>query len=405
MTFIKNATDATHVVVPEGHLVRGYDLLPEPQVQRCEGGLVIGHFGFGGDDADEVFDVVHMAASELDRLGTEGSTVTLVAAPLTVSGLFLPELPATITIQQGVAWTVRQDGLWSVLQDAALRKRLLSEFDRSPFKRQWLVVDSTWRSDPDFEDALRALGVKFVQSSGAHPFLLQVSRPDGLCVCGFVDQELVPAPPGGPRPLLRSTRLPSRILQEFTLPTTSDSFYEQLMARRSPLVFLVGGGGKRPLLMGFPEAPGPHLPVFSDLRSAQRTAKETGLEPGTYGLGALDARELFRWAKDDRFGLALGAFPDEGGVRYIVLDVSRTDPRGSAAASASASASATKRTESPRRASRSSLLAVAIVALLGLTDLGLMFTTADRAVMRLCMVMFLLLALAGFIAHRRFGGA
>jgi hypothetical protein len=395
MTFF---TSTTELVVPEGHRVCGYELSLEPRVHRCEGGLVVAHFGLGGDDPEEVFEVVQSAATELQRFGATRSTITFVDTPTALSDLFSATPPATRTVRSAVAWTVCQDGLQSVLQDTTLRQRLISELHHLPAERQWFVVDPSWGSETEFEDGLQALEIDLFQTPGDRPFLFEVLRPDGQRVCGFVGRELVPAAPRGPRPLIRSTRLRRSILDACAARGPDAAFYRELLSREFPLVFLVDAAGKQARTMTFHRTAGRQLPVFADLRSAERTAKEIGLKPGTYGYGALGPRELFRWARESRFGVILGAFEDEGGVRYLRLDLSCTAPQ------AEGPESAAKRTEAlslpARPGPRRSLLAAAIVALLLMTDLGLMFTVHDQTVLRVCLVLLLPLVIAAYVVRR-----
>jgi hypothetical protein len=70
-------------------------------------------------------------------------------------------------------------------------------------------------------------------------------------------------------------------------------------------------------MMQWPGEDCPLLPVYPDLESLNRTARELGRSPLSFAVGALKPSELFAWASQGRFGLALGVFPREGAVRYL----------------------------------------------------------------------------------------
>ena len=72
-------------------------------------------------------------------------------------------------------------------------------------------------------------------------------------------------------------------------------------------------------MMSWPGASAPLLPVYGDLASAERAAHETGRGPHSYLIAGLTPRALFEWARQARFGIAIGVYPKSGQVRYLAI--------------------------------------------------------------------------------------
>jgi hypothetical protein len=312
--------NASSIVVPAGHFVTVYKAQPEPCVQACATGLILAHFGFGGDDPEEIIGAFEKVGMDLESKRAAPPTTHFVHEPRVISDLFAPKIPATQEVRGGVVWTVCQDGLWPMLQDQTRTNKLLSCFRRLSFTRQWLITDDQWRVHSTLHSSLKELGIGVYQSAPADPFLIEVRRPDGLCIYGFVVRNLIPAPSGGPRPLFRAPRL-RRLLLEATAHGATGSFYEELLARKSLLLFSVGMN-KAPYMMSWAGEKSPLLPVFADLGSIDRTARELGRSPQSFGIAGLDPKELFDWAFKNQFGIAMGVFPDRGKVQYLKVGVS-----------------------------------------------------------------------------------
>jgi hypothetical protein len=309
--------NADNVIVPEGHSVTAWVARPTPGIECSGAGLVLAHFGLGGDDPDEIFGLVDATITELERKG-ESSKTEFVDDAQSIGDLFVPAKPKTRDVGLCVMWTVRQDGLAATLHNPALGKLLVERLGRAAFVRQWVVVDEQWRRDDAFESALRALEIEIVHSTSTGPFLVEVWRPDGRCICGLVRSQPNAAAPGGARSLHRAPRLRRHLLEALSRGA-STSFYDELLAREFPLLFFADAN-RAPRMMGWPGQASPFLPVLPDLASLHRASQELGLAPGSFAVAALRPRELFQWASQSSFGVALGVYADEGQVRYLALD-------------------------------------------------------------------------------------
>jgi hypothetical protein len=314
-----SSTQPESVSVPDGHAVTIYAVRSTPCIEASAMGLLLAHLGFGGDDPAEVLELVGRAVAELEKKRSDPPTMLFVDETSQVSDLFEPATPKSRELGIGIVWTVCQDGLLPVLENATQKERLLEHFRAASFAQQWLIVDDQWRTDEAFESELRSLNISLLQWDPSGPFLAEVRRPDGRCLCGFVTRKLVAAAEGKARPLHRAPLLRSRLL-DAVAHGASPSFYEELLARHSPLLFFADAN-RAPRMMTWPDVDTPFLPVFADLPSANRAASELGMEPGTVGIGALPARKMIAWASNAKFGIALGVYPDEGKVLYLVLDV------------------------------------------------------------------------------------
>ena len=311
--------DLSNVVVPVGHLVKTYDAQPEPSVEATSTGLLLAHLGYGGDDPDEAMSLCDEVYAQLGRTKENPPITQFVTSPRAVSDLFVPNVPVTRGIRGGVVWTARRDALTAVLEDSAARARLFSKFQELSPTPQWFIVDDEWTAGDGPLAHLRSLGLEVIRTEAGAPFLVEVRRSDGLTIAGFV---------GGPphfgaantsrQPLVRAPRL-RRVLLAAMANGVSPSFYEELRSRKSLLLFFVIAD-RTPGMTQWPGDNGVWLPVFADLQSLHRTARDLGKRPQSYGVGGLPSRELFAWAQN-KFGLALGVFPDGGPVRYLKMDV------------------------------------------------------------------------------------
>jgi hypothetical protein len=118
------------------------------------------------------------------------------------------------------------------------------------------------------------------------------------------------------RPLARAPRLRRLTLE--AIDGSKRSLFAELRARQEPLVFFVEG--RTPHMMRWPGEPRAFLPVFGDLRSLDRMARETGMQARNVGVAAMRPSELLAWAHKDGLPVVLGVFPDQGAVQYLKID-------------------------------------------------------------------------------------
>jgi hypothetical protein len=297
-----------------------WGLQPTAGVYGAGQGLIVAQFGAGTDDPDEVMQVVDRALHDFVERGADPSRppTHFVRRATHLAELFAPATPETEEIRDGIVWAVGPQGLWPILRDRAQTERLLGAFRRASSAGQWLIVDDQWAAEDAFESELRALGIEMLQAAPGQPFLAEVRRPDERRLCGFVARPPVPSSRGGARPLARAPLL-RRLLLNAVMHGDTSAVYDELLARTAGLAFFVGPD-RGAQTMQWPGEPSPLLPVYADLESLYRTARELGRSPQSFAVGSLRAPELFAWASQNRFGLALGVFPDEGAVRYLRVD-------------------------------------------------------------------------------------
>jgi hypothetical protein len=75
-----------------------------------------------------------------------------------------------------------------------------------------------------------------------------------------------------------------------------------------------------PPMMSWPSERVPILPVFGDLQALDRAGRELGLPRQRTGVAALRPTELFAWAREWRFAVALGVYPDDGLAKYMKVE-------------------------------------------------------------------------------------
>ncbi len=313
-------TDRSNVVVPEGHSVVVYDAAAEPAVQRTESGLVLAHFGVGGDDPDEIFGVAEKADALLRSLPSTSPAIHFARTPRSLSKVFAPASVDTLEVRAGVVWTARQDGLATVLDVPALAERLLAVWQRLSFAHHWLAVaDDSWSPTPALDGGLRSAQVGVFRSAANDPVLVEVRRPDGLCIHGFVGQAPTISTAVAPaRPLARAPRL-RRLLLDAVSGGATGPLFQELRGRQTPLVFFVDKRGVPPT-MKWPGEAEPFLPVFGDLRALDRAGRELGAPPQGLAVAAMRPTELSAWARKAGLRVVLGVYPDEGAVRYLKVD-------------------------------------------------------------------------------------
>src|SRR5258706_9856804 len=128
-------SNVASVTVPAGHYVTLYRMEASPRGVRAGSGLVLAHFGPGGDDPDEI-DAIFTEALECAR--ATPNAIHFARDAYALSDLFMPAKPSLLDAQGAIAWTVREDGL-AAIRDGANVDALVARFERVALA-QWLVV-------------------------------------------------------------------------------------------------------------------------------------------------------------------------------------------------------------------------------------------------------------------------
>ena len=88
------------------------------------------------------------------------------------------------------------------------------------------------------------------------------------------------------------------------------ALYRELVAREAPLLLITdleGGASLRSWPGGITA-----LVAYDDRDAVLTTAREMGIELGTFGIAAMPPRTLFEWAGSQGWTVALNAFRDDG---------------------------------------------------------------------------------------------
>jgi hypothetical protein len=303
--------------VPEGHSVTTHGLALETSVSVGASGLVVAHLGSLGDD----FDRIETSFDRVDELlETTQRVARILSETRPLSLLMQPDPVETNRAIGAIVWTSCLDGLDAALSDSVARERLLGRFRKLSEHPQWLILGAAWTHGLALLQQLQSIGIVVQQAIDRQPCLFEIQRPDEPCIAAFHMQPLAQAAaPAIRAPLYRADRLRRRIA-EVTEPRMFPKFFEQLLARRFPLLFFCTDA-TTPSLMQWPGQAAPLLPVFADLESWSRAAVELGHDPMKIIRAQLEARELFAWADKQKFGVAFGHYPaDSAMVRYLPLD-------------------------------------------------------------------------------------
>ena len=86
-------------------------------------------------------------------------------------------------------------------------------------------------------------------------------------------------------------------------------FYQELVKREFPLLFLINPKTRAASLMSWPDL-GTALPVFTDRSSLERTASSLGIQKEDFAFAVMTPKELLAWAAEREYPLAFNAFRD-----------------------------------------------------------------------------------------------
>lgn len=304
------------VVVPDGHAVVIHPAPEAPAVTVSPVGVVLAHFGHGGDDPDELISLLE-AVKRASTTAAPGRSRGWVGASVTLADLFAAEDPVVSVEGPALVCTIREGGLHA-LRDAGARAAFETWY-RSvlPLRPVFAVVGRPSLEDPGWS-CLAALDASLSHVENAHEVYVEVLRPNGITYCGLVGEspqsvELAPPAEG---PLVRAPRYARQLLAAMKSGGNAPAFAALRSLRAAGFLAGTDGGVA---MMSFPSLRVPMLPVFGDLASLARMAQETGRLPGTYAFGGLPPTKLFAWARSQGFGLALGAYRDDGKVMYLPM--------------------------------------------------------------------------------------
>lgn len=95
-------------------------------------------------------------------------------------------------------------------------------------------------------------------------------------------------------------------------------FYNELIKREFPLLFLVNPETRAASLMNWPDL-GTALPVFADRASLERTASGLGIQKDDFAYAVMTPKELLAWAAEREYPLAFNAFRDSNQAPVYVF--------------------------------------------------------------------------------------
>jgi hypothetical protein len=305
------------VTVPEGFKVRYWKVLPAKGVYETPGGLVIGSFGYVGDDFAGTQTVFQLLRERRSQRQT-----TLIDQEVSLSHSFSSwQTLETRAVEGPIVWTAHADGLSWLLADAHAREQLIAGFQRFRGRPQWLALEAL--PPAELRSLLVGTGVSLRFSSPQHHFLVEIDGPDGRTLTSVLGGAPSMAQPSDVaalkgRPMLAARSLVSQLDTLGTLAAVVDA----LLAHPAALVVRSDLEGQVPAVT-FPQFSEPLLPVYPDTATwmrADRELRELGPQAttGTMGMAQFEPRELLEWARDLDTGLALGWYASaEAPIKYL----------------------------------------------------------------------------------------
>lgn len=311
---------SSFTTVPSGYAVTTHHPSRDPCVVTGSGGLLIAQLGYVGDDYELVSELCEQVGAALRQVPCRAE---VVAAAQSLSQLLAPSAVPRVPVDGGIVWSTWEDGLSAMLNDPSGFKRfeqLLLKFSGHP---QWLVLNTSWPGSADSLAALNASGIRVVRSIPSSPFLVEVKQPTGEWLSAF-STEAMPPPAGvgsQPQRLFRAPRLRRLLLaQSAQTDATIRALLSELSERRHPFLFFANAD-RVAMMMQWANHAALILPVYPDAETVQHlliNMKES--ERASVGAVPIEPHQLWEWALDAGFLVALGVCNANGHAGYRLLD-------------------------------------------------------------------------------------
>ncbi len=360
----------TGLTVPEGHRVGVHRMGPLPYVGRCDGGAWLAHQGLGSDELD----------LELGRMLEEVEALACGPRPRVAlasfeggfAGLFQPSSPEVLDRPGELVWTFDAAALAgapdapTIVQELLRRVHALRVRAAPALSQTAFLADLASPRARAIADLLLGLGI---QVRLADPIegavLVEVHRPDGMILTALAGSAYWPAEApdayprnvnqekdlaeqqGAPERLQRIREQELAYLEKRLAPAQGEpkisvvkraprlrrlllavadgsgadaarALEEELLRREVPLLVFVDPATKASSLSSFPRGV-VALSVYGDESSFLRTARDLGMNPGSFAMAAMPPRDLFAWAAGHGWGVALNAFRAPDRPIYIPI--------------------------------------------------------------------------------------
>lgn len=279
-------------------------MLPSRYVARSPGGILIGSFGYVGDDFGAVEATFQALNAQLSAPNAEPQA-EILDETVRLSTCFREAYgPKTRSLRGPIVWTASLDGLSWALADGRTRTRLLRRLQDLAPRPRFLVLEAA--PQPELERLLAQAGVQLRFASAEHQFLIEITRPDGHIISAFCADEpetrLEQAAYGG-RPMLFAPHLTARV-RTLAAQRKRAELIEALLAHPASLVFgASSASGIQPV--HWDTMPDPLLPVYPDVSTWVHAKAELPAEPAL-SMATNEAQPLLRWLCDRGWGLAVG---------------------------------------------------------------------------------------------------
>lgn len=302
--------------VPEGHTLHVTVASPLPRVV-VRPGAWIAELGASSDAAEiELLAII----AELEALLAKPRPRVIVAqGGVEIAQLFAPNNPQVMPLDGLLLWVIDAEALGCT---PALVQRLVDQLRGHAIAQTVFVRDAASPRARAVIAAIQSLGIGVrALEPPDWRVLVEVSRPDGVVLSALSGTPLEQAPlaalPGGMHSsVARAPRL--RALALASTDASRTALYAELVAREVPL--LVIGDDKQGVRRRTWDNGYTALPVHADRSSLLATARELGLAAGSYAIMEMVPRDLFAFAGQHGWAVALNVFDDAGKALYIAIE-------------------------------------------------------------------------------------
>jgi hypothetical protein len=364
-----SARDAQHFIVPAGHAARTYGMPVHSSVDACAGGTWLVHVGgsLGSDEPEIGLDMILARVHEL--IGGPRPRVLLNRAPAPITSFLVPNDPEMVEHAGILVWTVDAARLAGAPRAPSLVQRWLRCMYTigtrgTPLLQIVFLSETASPRARALATLVSGLGLEVrVPDARGGVILVEVERPDGVIFSGLVStRETLVDPPdvsacqvneakdraeedgdigrlqrleAEERDMLEQKLAPaegalrvSPVGQAFRLrrllravvedgDTARPALYEELLRREVPLLLIVDPNTAGSTLRSWPGGI-QALPVYPDELGLDMSARDLGMERGTFAIAAMSPPELFDCAARQSLVIAMYVFGPSGRT-YVML--------------------------------------------------------------------------------------
>ncbi len=349
---------------PEDQKVITFDVKLNPAVDLTNGGITIIHQGSTSDEPDIEMAVLMNAVSEMLNRNRPKVALFVPEEATEISALFAPSNPLVTVEDQLQLWILNPSALTNSSMGPATLQRLLRKLHKNNTNGvPQVVFVASPQSAPGFllAELLHDLGIQVRSVDPQNRLLAEVHRSDRTIVSILLGDLFIPegqakkgiltinqqkdrAENSGDikklhlietkekelltrliekargekktvSPVQRAPNLQRLILSVYDEKAGDRNsearqvFYNELMKREFPLLFLINPQTRAASLMNWPDL-GTALPVFTDQSSLKRTAQELGIQKDDFAYAVMTPKELLAWAAEREYPLAFNASRD-----------------------------------------------------------------------------------------------